>query len=206
VSVGIAGGSGSGKTTLIKQFVEQSHWNVTELPQDRYYRDLSHLPPEERTQVNFDRPDALEIDRFLHHLEELIQGKIVEAPLYDFDTHTQAGTQLIQPGDLIVVEGTLTLAIEEIRQQLDLTVYIDTPADIRLIRKILRDTATRGRTLEASIGQYLDTVRPMFDRFVAPSKMYANLIVDGTKPIPALVEELTQALKPLLGNMKKSQG
>lgn len=195
--VGITGGSGSGKTTLVKRLVERNVWSVTELPQDRYYRDLSHLALEDRTTINFDCPGALDVELFLRHIDDLSIGKSVRAPRYDFKTHTRSGEETILPAEIIVIDGTLILSIDGLRERLDLSVYVDAPPDIRLIRKIQRDLSERGRTLEFSIAQYLNTVRPMHERYTASFIEKADLVLDGTKPEGMIVEELVSALNSI---------
>ena len=151
---------------------------IVHLEQDEYYRDLSHLPMEERRKVNFDHPDALETDLFVAHLAQLQAGQAVESPICDFATYTRLDrTRRLEPRPVILVEGILILAEKSVRERLDIKVFVDTDADLRFIRRLMRDTAQRGRTPESVVQQYLATVRPMHLEFVEPSKRYADIIV-----------------------------
>ncbi|HIE52836.1 MAG TPA: uridine kinase [Armatimonadetes bacterium] len=182
--LGIAGGTGSGKTTVARQIAAGvgEKW-VLLIEEDAYYRDLSHLPPEERAQVNFDHPQALDFDLLRRHLEQLRAGQAIERPVYDFATHTRRPETLrLEPRPLILVEGILVLAEPRIREVLDLKLFVDAPADLRFLRRLQRDLAERGRTVESVIAQYLATVRPMHEQFVEPSRQYADLVLPGDRP------------------------
>jgi uridine kinase len=177
--IGVAGGSGSGKTTVARNLLDLvGRDRISHLLHDHYYFDLAHLGLEERAKVNFDHPDSLDNELFGHHLEELIAGRAVECPVYDFKTHRRTPqTSTIAPHPVIVVEGILIFADPKLRNLMDLRVFVDTDADLRVLRRIERDVAERGRNLESVITQYLDTVRPMHNEFVAPSKKFANLVI-----------------------------
>lgn len=177
--IGIAGGSGSGKTTVATAVVETVGSDVVALLQhDAYYRDLSHLSFEERTAVNFDHPDSFETELLIAHLTELRSGRPIERPVYDFSQHSRTGeTVTVTPESVLIVEGILVLAEPDLRKLFDLKIYIDTDADLRLLRRLRRDLVERGRTVDAVISQYLATVRPMHLQFVEPSKRYADIIV-----------------------------
>jgi uridine kinase len=177
--IGIAGGTGSGKTTIADYLLETvGPEKIAFLPHDAYYHELSHLSPEERAKVNFDHPSSLETGLLIEHIHQLKSGKPIELPQYDFKTHTRTNqTTLIEPQQILIVEGILILAEPELRKLFDLKIYVDTDADIRFIRRLRRDIEERGRTTENVIGQYLDTVRPMHLEFVEPSKRYANVII-----------------------------
>jgi len=179
VLIGIAGGTGSGKTTIAKALVkEYGQGEVVILEQDAYYRDLSDLVPEQRKQVNFDHPDSIDIDLFIQHLYTLLKGKSIQKPVYDFSTHTRSPqTWEIHPHSVVIVEGILVLHWPAIRELLDIKIYVETPADIRFIRRLKRDIDDRGRTTHSVITQYLDTVRHMHEQFVEPSKFYADIII-----------------------------
>ncbi len=179
VVIGVAGGTGSGKTTVAGVILDRvgAH-RITLLPQDAYYRDLSHLPPAERAQMNFDHPDALEMDLMVEHLQMLRGWKPIEMPVYDFTTHTRRPeTKHVEPNPVILVEGILVLADARLRELMDVKLYVDTDADVRFIRRLKRDIEERGRTMESVIHQYLTTVRPMHLEFVEPTKRYADVII-----------------------------
>jgi uridine kinase len=176
VVVGVAGGTGSGKTTVAREILRRAGTNQISLIQhDAYYKDLSDLPPAQRAMQNFDHPDALDNGLLIAHLKELKAERVVEIPVYDFTTHTRtAETVRVKPHRVILVEGILLFADEALRQLMDVKIYVDTDSDIRFIRRLQRDIAERGRTMESVIRQYLATVRPMHQEFVEPSKRYAD--------------------------------
>jgi uridine kinase len=179
VVIGVAGGTGSGKTTVAQVILERvgAH-HVTLLPQDAYYKDLSDLPPAQRALMNFDHPDALEMDLMVEHLRKLRNWEPIEMPVYDFTTHTRKPeTRRVVPNPVILVEGILVLADPRLRELMDVKLYVDTDADVRFIRRLKRDIAERGRTMESVIEQYLTTVRPMHLEFVEPTKRYADVII-----------------------------
>lgn len=193
--VGIAGGSGSGKTTVTEALMGRLGEGAVLLQQDWYYRDQSALTPEQRARLNYDHPDAQETDLLVEHLAALRAGHAVEAPQYDFATHTRrAETILIAPCPLLVVEGINALADKGLRELCDLTVFVDAPADIRFIRRLRRDVAERGRTAESVISQYLDQVRPMHETFVEPGKLVADLVLSGESPVTESVDRILARL------------
>lgn len=177
--IGIAGGTGSGKSTVARRVAEQlTRASVAFIDMDAYYRNYAHLPIEARRQVNWDHPDAFDVDLMVEHLKELAARRGIEKPIYDFVTHTRsAETRTVPPADVIVVDGILLFVDERLRDLCDVKVFVDADADIRLARRIKRDMAKRGRPLEEILEQYLTTVRPMHQQFVEPSKRYADLIV-----------------------------
>jgi len=179
VVVGVAGGTGSGKTTVAAEILRRAGTDHIALIQhDAYYKDLSNLPMAQRTLQNFDHPDALDNDLLIAHLQELKAGRPVDVPVYDFTTHSRTSKTLrVAPHRVIVVEGILIFADEALRSLMDVRIYVDTDADIRFIRRLERDIAERGRTMDSVIHQYLATVRPMHQEFVEPSKRYANVII-----------------------------
>jgi len=179
VVFGVAGGTGSGKTTVAHAILEQiGAEKIAFLPHDAYYRELSHLPKAEREKANFDHPNALETALLVQHVRELLAGRPVELPVYDFTTHTRTGrTVHVEPAPIILVEGILIFAEPELRELMDIRVYVDTDADLRFIRRLERDVQERGRTVESVISQYMTTVRPMHLEFVEPSKRHADVIV-----------------------------
>lgn len=177
--IGIAGGTGSGKTTVARRIYESlGLGSAVFLDQDSYYRDLSHLSLEERKQVNFDHPDSLDNDLLIAQLGELLAGKAIQKPTYDFAAHTRAeGTVRVEPRGIILVEGILLFVEPRLRDLFDLKIFVDTEADVRFIRRLRRDVEQRGREMGQIIEQYLATVRPMHFEFVEPSKRYADVIL-----------------------------
>ncbi|MGD8903609.1 MAG: uridine kinase [Anaerolineae bacterium] len=179
VVVGVAGGTGSGKTTVATEILRRAGTdNISFIQHDAYYKDLSDLPMAQRAMQNFDHPDALDNALLISHLQELKAGRPIELPVYDFTTHSRTSrTVTVEPFPVILVEGILIFADEELRQLMDVRIYVDTDADIRFIRRLQRDIAERGRTMESVIHQYLATVRPMHQEYVEPSKRHANVII-----------------------------
>ncbi|GAA6733374.1 uridine kinase [Thermus oshimai] len=178
--IGIAGGTASGKTTLARALAQALGARVALLPMDHYYRDLSHLPFPERTRMNYDHPEAFDLELYLAHLEALLRGEGVEMPNYDFKAYTRApGTVRVGPAPVVILEGILVLWPEELRRRMDLKVYVDADADERFIRRLKRDVKERGRSLEEVVEQYLTRVKPMHLAFVEPSKRHADVILPG---------------------------
>ena len=177
--IGISGGTGSGKTTVANKILESvSADDVAFLQQDSYYRDLDQLPLDYRQQVNFDHPDAIDNDLLVAHVRALRAGRAIELPLYDFKHHVRlAETQRMEPKPIIILEGILIFAEQRLLKEMDIKVFVDTPDDIRFIRRLRRDVAERGRTVDSVIEQYLETVRPMHIQFVEPSKRVADVII-----------------------------
>jgi uridine kinase len=177
--IGVAGGSGSGKTTVVRRIVESlGNQPVTILDHDRYYRDRNDLRFEERASLNYDHPDALETDLMVRHLHDLRAGRSVEVPSYDFSRHARlAATETVMARRVIIVEGILVFVDHALRALMDIKVFVDTDADTRFIRRLQRDVAQRGRTMDSVIDQYQTTVKPMHLEFVEPSKRYADIIV-----------------------------
>jgi uridine kinase len=177
--IGIAGGSGSGKSTVARKVADAlREASVAFIDMDAYYRNFAHLPLEERRRINWDHPDAFDLELFLAHLTRLAAGEAIDKPIYDFVTHTRAPrTERVEPADVIVIDGILLFVEERVRELCDVKVFVDTDADIRLIRRLRRDTRERGRPLEEILEQYLSTVQPMHLQFVEPSKRYADVIV-----------------------------
>jgi uridine kinase len=177
--IGIAGGTGSGKTTVAKRIYESLHLDsAVFIDHDSYYRELGHLPPEERRLINFDHPDSLDNDLLIRHLGELLEGRAIEKPEYDFSSDTRAPHRTrVEPRDVILVDGILLFVDARLREMFDLKIFVDTDADVRFIRRLRRDLEVRGRALDSVIEQYLSTVRPMHFEFVEPSKRYADVIL-----------------------------
>ncbi len=200
VTIGVAGGSGSGKTTVahrILDLVGAEH--IAYIPHDAYYKDLGHLPLEERFKVNFDHPDALETPLLIEHLRRLQAGEAVDIPIYDFTTYTRTReTRRVEPAPIILVEGILIFAEPTLREMFDVKLFVDTDADIRLIRRLQRDMRERGRSFESIIKQYLTTVRPMHLEFVEPSKRYADVIIPEGGYNEVAIEMVAARIRGLL--------
>lgn len=186
--IGIAGGTGSGKTTLMKRIVERFQDQVTVLSHDNYYKRHDDLSYEQRCLLNYDEPSALETDLMAAHLDRLRHGEAIDCPVYDFTLHNRSEeTVHIVPKKVIIVEGILIFENKALRDLMDIRIFVDTDADIRLCRRIKRDVNKRGRTLESVLSQYQNTVKPMHDLYVEPSKKYASIIVpEGGKNLVAL--------------------
>lgn len=195
--IGIAGGTGSGKSTVVRKIVESLGENeVVVLPQDSYYKDSSHVPVEERQNINFDHPDAFEWSLLAQHVADLRNGKCIEQPIYSYLTCTrQAETIHIEPREVIIIEGILALCDEELRQMMDLKVFVDADADERLIRVIQRDIIERGRTAEDVMKRYVGVLKPMHNQFIEPCKRYADLIVPEGGNNQVAIDILTMYVK-----------
>ena len=179
--IGIAGGTGAGKTTVARRVTEGVE-SVRVLPLDNYYRDRSSLDSDERARVNYDHPDAFDWELVRRHIDALADGEAVEMPQYDFERHVRTDeTVRVEPGSVVVIEGILALYDEAVRERLDIRLYVETDADVRVLRRLERDVEERGRTIEGVIDQYLSTVKPMHERFVRPTKRNADLVIpEGT--------------------------
>jgi uridine kinase len=177
--LGVAGGSGSGKTTVVSQIIRAMEpVPVSLLHHDSYYRDHPDLSDQDRGRLNYDHPDVLETPLLAGHLRELLAGQAVEEPVYDFTTHSRTDeTRRIEPNPVVIVDGILILAEPDLRELMDIRVYVETDSDLRFIRRLLRDTQERGRSVESVIRQYQETVRPMHLEFVEPSRRHADVIV-----------------------------
>ena len=186
--IGIAGGSGSGKTTLMNNIVTRFADNITVLSHDSYYKRHDDMTYEERCQLNYDEPAALETELMVQHLDQLRSGQAIDCPVYDFTVHNRSDeTTRIEPRKVIIVEGILIFEDPGLRDLMDIRIFVDTDADIRLCRRVKRDVNKRGRTLESVLSQYQQTVKPMYDRYVEPSKKYAHILVpEGGKNAVAL--------------------
>jgi uridine kinase len=179
VVIGVAGGSGSGKTSVARAIYEHfGDRSILVLEQDYYYKDQSHLPFAERLKTNYDHPLAFDNDLLIEHIHKLLRYEPIEKPVYDYKLHTRSNKVIhVEPKDVIILEGILVLEDERLRNLMDIKVYVDTDADIRIIRRLLRDIKERGRTLESVIEQYVSVVRPMHNQFVEPTKRYADIII-----------------------------
>ena len=205
--VGIAGGTGSGKTTVVARLVEQLDSDVVVIEHDSYYSPNRDLSFEQRKQVNYDHPDSLETALLIEHLQQLRGTSTVEIPIYDFSSHERRQeTRRVGPKAVIIVDGILVLADKALRDCLDLSVFVSTSDDIRLIRRLQRDRVERGRTTDSVIQQYLLTIKPMHERFVQPSQCHADLIVQGDREIVPVVEVLQARLQAMLPRNALSSG
>ena len=186
--IGIAGGSGSGKTTLMNNIVSRFSEDITVLSHDSYYRRHDDMTYEERCQLNYDEPAALETELMVRHLDCLRNGEAIDCPVYDFTVHNRSdATQRIEPSRIIIVEGILIFENEALRDLMDIRIFVDTDADIRLCRRVKRDVNKRGRSLESVLKQYQETVKPMYEKYVEPSKKHAHILVpEGGKNAVAL--------------------
>ena len=203
--IGIAGGSASGKTSISRQ-IQDFYNDVTSvliIRQDDYYKDQSSKPMSERILTNYDHPSAFDNDLLIHHIHQLMEGKAIEKPTYDFVNHTRSSyTETCYPCDVLILEGLFILENEDIRNLLDIKVFVDTAADIRFIRRLLRDVQERGRSMESVVTQYTSTVRPMHESFIEPSKRYADIIIseggENKVAIDLLNTKISSIIHPLM--------
>jgi uridine kinase len=205
VTIGVAGGTGSGKTTVSNQILERvGQQHIAYLPHDAYYKDLTHLSPEERAQINFDHPDSLDTPLLIEHVKQLKQSQAVEIPIYDFARHTRTEkTEYVSAQPIILVEGILIFSEPDLRPLFDIKIYVDTDADIRFIRRLKRDISERGRSADSVIEQYLSTVRPMHLKFVEPSKRYADVIVPEGGFNWVAIDMIADRIRSMLSNREK---
>lgn len=207
ILIGIAGGSGSGKTLVAKTIMDRlGSGKVVLIQEDSYYKDLSGIPLNERGGRNFDHPDAFDHDLLAEHLQQLLEGKSISHPIYDYKTHSRLKeTQTVGPHSIIMLEGILILNEPKLRDLMDIHVYIDTALDICFIRRLKRDIKERGRSVESIIKQYNETVRPMFFQFIEPSKRYADIIIPrGGKNLVA-IDLLKTKIDVLLQKLEKGE-
>ena len=203
--IGIAGGTASGKTTVAQKILESTEQfgNVAVIKMDDYYKCLDNLTFEERTKQNFDHPDAIDTTLLIKHLKMLKKGEAIERPTYDFSLHNRSSNTVhIEPSNVVILEGIMTFAIPEIKNMFDIKVFVDTPDDIRFIRRLKRDIEQRGRTYESVINQYLETVRPMHLTFVEPSKKFADIIVPNGGKNDIAIDILVTKIVDLINQNK----
>ena len=202
--IGIAGGSGSGKTTVVKAIVNQLQGRVVVIPQDSYYKDSSHVPEEERQNINFDHPDAIDWKLMCQQIRELKSGKAIEQPIYSYITCSRSSeTITVEPDDVVIVEGILIFTCKELRDQMNIKIFVDADGDDRLMRIIVRDIAERGRTIETAIEHYCNTVKPMHLQFIEPSKRYADVIVPQGGHNKVAIDIITNTVEKALSQKKK---
>ena len=203
--IGIAGGSGSGKTTVVKAITEHLSGRVVVIPQDSYYKDSSHLPIEERQKINFDHPDAIDWKLLCQQIRELKQGRTVEQPVYSYITCSRSATETVtvEPADVIIVEGILIFTHKELRDQMNIKVFVDADDDDRLMRILVRDIAERGRTIETAIDHYTETVKPMHLQFIEPSKRYADIIVPQGGHNRVAIDVIAATIEKAMTKIKK---
>ncbi len=200
IFIGISGGSGSGKTTIVNRiYSEVPEKSICIIEHDAYYRDQSELTYEQRCKTNYDHPFAFDTDLFVEHIKRLKDGETIEKPIYDYEIHNRKEEKVIvDPKEIIIVEGLLVFYEERIRELLDIKIFVDTDADIRIMRRIMRDMKERGRTLDSIMAQYINTVRPAHEQFIEPSKKYADIIVtEGGNNLVA-VDLMVTKIKSLL--------
>ena len=197
---GVAGGTASGKTTVARAILEAvGASQIAYLPHDAYYKDMSHLSLEERAHLNFDHPNSLESKLLVKHIKQLLDGKDVHVPVYDFTKHRRTNeTVLVEPSPMVLVDGILIFTKRQLRELMDIKVYVDTDPDVRFIRRLQRDIHDRGRSLESVVTQYMDTVRPMHLKFVEPSKRHADVIIPNGGLNRVAMEMVVSRLRDLL--------
>lgn len=198
--IGIAGGTGSGKTSVTNQIYAQfQNHSVVVIEQDYYYKDQSHLTFEERLSTNYDHPLAFDTDLLIEHLEQLLARKPVDKPVYNYSLHTRSDETIrIEPRDVIIVEGILVLEDVRLRNLMDIKLFVDTDADIRIIRRLMRDIKERGRTIESVVDQYLSVVRPMHMQFIEPTKRYADIIIPEGGQNEVAIDLMVTKIKTIL--------
>ena len=205
--IGIAGGSGSGKTTVVNSITSRLKEKVVIIPQDSYYKDSSHLPMEERQQINFDHPDAIDFKLLCQQLSELKEGKTIEQPVYSYITCSRSKTETVTvaPADVIIIEGILIFSCKELRDQMDIKVFVDADDDDRLMRVMARDILERGKTVETVIERYTKTVKPMYLQFIEPSKRYADIIIPQGGHNKVAINMISATVEKALRDKKKEE-
>jgi len=205
--IGIAGGSGSGKTTVVNSITSRLKEKVVIIPQDSYYKDSSHLPMEERQQINFDHPDAIDFKLLCQQLSELKEGKTIEQPVYSYITCSRSKTETVTvaPAEVIIIEGILIFSCKELRDQMDIKVFVDADDDDRLMRVMARDILERGKTVETVIERYTKTVKPMYLQFIEPSKRYADIIIPQGGHNKVAINMISATVEKALRDKKKEE-
>lgn len=196
VLIGVAGGSGAGKSALVERLARRLAAPVIDL--DSYYLDRSDVAPERRRALNYDEPAAIEVELLVQQLRELTSGRAIAKPVYSFEAHTRVGRKTVEPADVVIVEGLFTLCWDALRPLLQLKIFVDAPADVRLIRRLRRDVVERGRTIDDVITQYVETVRPMHERHIEPSRRHADVVITNEGPLGSTFEQLAATVDALL--------
>ena len=201
IIIGIAGGTCSGKSSIASILVDEFRYtkSINIIKEDDYYKDQSHLPMEERVKTNYDHPLAFDFDLMYDHILALIRGETIEKPTYDYTVHNRSDiTEIVHPSDVIIIEGLFALYTKEIRDFEDIKIFVDTPADIRFIRRLKRDVKERARTIDSITEQYLTTVKPMHDQFLEPTKQYADIIIPQGKSNTVAIDLLKTKINSIL--------
>lgn len=203
--IGIAGGSGSGKTTVVKAITQQLKERVVVIPQDSYYKDSSHIPVEQRQNINFDHPESIDFKLLVEHLKELKEGRSVEQPVYSYLTCSRSQTETVRvnPADVIIIEGILIFTCAELREQMDIKLFVDADDDDRLMRVMARDIIERGKTVETVIERYSKTVKPMYLQFIEPSKRYADIIIPQGGHNKVAIDVISATIEKSINEAKK---
>ena len=206
--IGIAGGSGSGKTTVVKSITSKLKEKVVVIPQDSYYKDSSHLPMEERQQINFDHPDAIDFQLLCEQLAVLKGGNTIQQPVYSYITCSRSKTETVtvSPAEVIIVEGILVFTCKELRDQMDIKIFVDADDDDRLMRVMARDILERGKTVETVIERYTKTVKPMYLQFIEPSKRYADIIIPQGGHNKVAIDMISATIEKSVREKKKEEG
>ena len=201
IFIGITGGTGSGKSTIAKEIYRQFGEDcIAMIEQDSYYKDQSHLSMEDRVKTNYDHPNAFDNNLLVSHLESLLNGHSIQKPSYDFSIHNRIeDTTKVEPKEIVIVEGILILEYPRIRELLDIKIYVDTDADVRIIRRMVRDINERGRTMESVINQYLNVVKPMHNQFTEPTKKFADIIIPEGGHNKVAIDIIVAKIKEVLG-------
>ena len=201
IIIGIAGGTSSGKTSIARILIDGFQYNksINIIKEDDYYKDQSNLPMEERAKTNYDHPLACDFDLMLKHINMLINGQSIEKPTYDYTVHNRSEvTEIMHPSDVLIIEGLFALYTPQIRKLEDIKIFVDTPADVRFIRRLKRDVKERGRTVDSIIDQYLTTVKPMHDQFIEPTNQYADLIIPQGKSNVVAIDLLKTKINSII--------
>ncbi len=201
IVIGIAGGTCSGKSSIASILIDEFRYtkSISIIKEDDYYKDQSHLPMEERAKTNYDHPLAFDFDLMYEHLQKLIAGETIEKPTYDYTVHNRSDvTEIVHPSDVLIIEGLFALYTKEIRDLEDIKIFVDTPADIRFIRRLKRDVKERARTIDSITEQYLTTVKPMHDQFLEPTKQYADIIIPQGKSNTVAIDLLKTKINSIL--------
>lgn len=201
--IGIAGGSGSGKTSVTSEIMKDlDGYSVALIEQDYYYKDQSHMSFEDRLKTNYDHPFAFDNERLVNDLKNLKEGNVIEVPTYDYSNHTRSDKTIrFEPKDVIILEGIFALENEELRDLMDVKIYVDTDADLRILRRLTRDIKERGRTMDSVIDQYLSVVRPMHIQFIEPTKKYADIIIPEGGSNKVAIDIMTTKIQSLVQNI-----